>query len=196
MVCIASTLLPAQPETACSDLPRIEPIGMWGDGRKAGLLLLLQCHFCSWNRSWVKHEIQRLFWKQEKRNLSEQIKLFWLCKNAFWVTELHFYCCQFRIATAVCSQAVYIWFGLDTESNFCKESVRDPFWYAAKEEPSRKEQTRKQKGSTVTSRGSLETLQSFMHYAVSAENPGELYERKRLWQCAVSGCHCAGVVIY
>lgn len=41
MFCIASLLLPTQPQSACSDLLRIEPIGTWGDGRKVGLLLLL-----------------------------------------------------------------------------------------------------------------------------------------------------------
>lgn len=41
MVCIASLLLPTQPQIARSDSPKIEPIEAWGDGRKIWLLLLL-----------------------------------------------------------------------------------------------------------------------------------------------------------
>lgn len=41
MLCITSLLLPTRPEFLLYDWLRIEPIGMLGDGRTVGLLLLL-----------------------------------------------------------------------------------------------------------------------------------------------------------
>lgn len=57
-----------------------------------------------------------------------------------------------------------IWLGYHVRFVVNKQAVGEPFWYAGKEEPSRKEQMRTPKGSTVTSSGSSETLQTVSHF--------------------------------
>lgn len=70
-----------------------------------------------------------------------------------------------------------IWLGYQVRFVVKKQAVGEPFWYAVKEEPSRKEQMRKPKGSTVTSSGSSETLQPVSQYAVRKVQDSFISER-------------------
>lgn len=121
-----------------------------------------------WILAWINMTSKWSLENYRKGSLTKQLKLLWLiCKRPSGLLSCTFCCWHLRRNTAMQGEAVripliWIWYRVRFEVQ--KPAVRKPFWYAVTEESSR-EQTRVQKGFTVTPSGQAETLQPF-YYAV------------------------------